>query len=296
MNKAQQAPAPYPIHKIIHRTLWLGSLPVLFAVLAHRGWDFYILDVQERVDHEDFRLLGPSGPIGHGYGIFGTLLLMANLTYLLRRRFARWQAGSMRTWLDVHVFTGLFGSVLVMFHSAFQVRTSIAAITSGSLTLVVVSGLVGRYFYSISPKPNPAHLKMLLRRLGKVQPELSTVLEKTCEELPAPTPLRSPTLLRAAKSVPLWMEEAKGRRGAVEQSAARYMATVRMSAGKQRQLRRHIRQIASYASSEVRSVAGAALLRTWRDLHRLTALIMVVSVIVHIAVALYFGFLGFFSQ
>ena len=49
----------------------------------------------------------------------------------------------MATWLNLHVFTGLVGTVLIMFHSAFQFRTPIALATAGSLGVVVLTGIVG---------------------------------------------------------------------------------------------------------------------------------------------------------
>lgn len=120
------------------------------GALAVRGWEFYSLSLGERVDHPDFRVLGPGSNLGHGYGIAGTALILTNLLYLVRRRFARLSMGSLKAWLDVHVFTGLFGGLLVLFHSAFQVRSVIAWVTMGSLIVVQVTGIVGRYLYTRS--------------------------------------------------------------------------------------------------------------------------------------------------
>jgi hypothetical protein len=104
-------------------------LLVLWVGLALVGWDFYGHDLDARLDHPAYELLRPSGLVGHGYGIVGTALILSNLLYLARRRFARAQLGSMRLWLDIHVFSGLAGGALVLFHSAFQFRTGIALMT-----------------------------------------------------------------------------------------------------------------------------------------------------------------------
>ena len=87
-------------------------------------------------------MLRPSGTVGNGYGWVATLLALLNLSYLVRRRLAGTRLGSMRIWLDVHVFTGLLAAVLASFHSAFQVRSPIAATSAVSLLIVVVTGLV----------------------------------------------------------------------------------------------------------------------------------------------------------
>jgi hypothetical protein len=49
-------------------------------------------------------------------------------------------------------------------------------------------------------------------------------------------------------------------------------------------------ELEDLAASEVDMHAGAALLRSWRSLHRFLAILMIVSVSVHIAVAWYYGF------
>ena len=109
---------------ILFALFLLGTVALLL-----RGWQFYTLTVGERVDHPDFRVLGPSTSLGRAYGVAGFLMILTNLAYLVRRRFAGLSLGSLRAWLDVHTFTGLFGGLLVVFHSAFQVRTTIAVIT-----------------------------------------------------------------------------------------------------------------------------------------------------------------------
>src|SRR3954464_12707405 len=112
----------------------VSFLTALFAViliaitigLAYRGWGFYRLSVEDRVEHPDFRQLRASGLYGNGYGWVAALLIVMNLSYLIRRRFGGSQHGSMRFWLEIHVFTGLIAASLVSFHSAFQLRTPVA--------------------------------------------------------------------------------------------------------------------------------------------------------------------------
>ena len=96
------------------------------VILAARGWSFYWMSIQDRPEHPDFRTLRPSGMLGAGYGWIAALLIVLNLSYLVRRRLGGTRFGSMAVWLDVHVFTGLMIASLVSFHSAFQLRTPIA--------------------------------------------------------------------------------------------------------------------------------------------------------------------------
>ena len=143
------------------RIPWLsitGALVVagLTAVLLYKGWSFYALSLEDRVEHPDFRKLRPSGLLGNGYGWVAALLVVMNLSYLVRRRLAGSRLGSMRMWLDIHVFTGLTAATLVTFHSAFQLRTPIATISAASLGVVVLTGLIGRFLCSRSPPPRIA--------------------------------------------------------------------------------------------------------------------------------------------
>ncbi|MDH5672690.1 MAG: hypothetical protein OEZ06_11105 [Myxococcales bacterium] len=287
------SPRP-PLHAIVLVT----GLVLLTILLWVRGAGFYDLDVQARVDHPDFRTLSPSAPIGHGYGIFGTLLIITNLSYLLRRRFARARLGSMRTWLDVHVFTGLFGSLLILFHSAFQLRSGVASMTAWSLGIVVLSGLVGRYFYAISPEPDRHAQLQALSEVRTHWPDLANHLTRALAEMPPPTGLSHPSLLRALMTCPTWLREARARRRHVRAVAAHAMdfAGLAARAPQRKQLRAPIERIAALSAAEVGSVAGSHLLRSWRGLHRFMALLMIVAVTVHIGVAWHFGFRWVLSE
>ena len=145
------------------------------ALLLWRGYGYYRLHLDARAAHPDHRLLSPAGLIGHGYGMLGTLMIATNLLYLVRRRLANrfpaW-AGSMKAWLNAHVFTGLLGSVLIIFHSAFQLRTAIATLTSASLGVVVATGLVGLYLHALIPKAGQKPLRDRLEQLQPLMPGL----------------------------------------------------------------------------------------------------------------------------
>jgi hypothetical protein len=59
--------------------------------------------------------------------------------------------------------------------------------------------------------------------------------------------------------------------------------------------RAYYAELAELASAEVDAHAGAAMMRTWRSLHRFLALLMIASVTVHIGVAWFFGFRWIFE-
>ena len=89
--------------------------------------------------------------LGNGYGWVAALLILLNLSYLIRRRYGGARMGSMAVWLDIHVFTGLLIASLVSFHSSFQLRTPIATTSTISLAVVVITGVLGRLLHFLAP-------------------------------------------------------------------------------------------------------------------------------------------------
>ena len=95
---------------------------------------------------------GASGFLGHSLGIIGfVLMLMTEILYSLRKRymFARW--GKLQHWLSFHIFTGLVGPFLVLLHSSWKFN-GLAGILMLLSIIIVVSGFIGRYFYTRLPR------------------------------------------------------------------------------------------------------------------------------------------------
>ena len=279
--------------------LTLLALTLLAGILLWRGYDYYRQGLSTRAEHRDYRLLNPAGLIGHGYGILGTALIAANLLYLVRRRLTHmlppW-IGSMKSWLNAHVFTGLVGSLLIVFHSAFQLRTPIATVTSASLAIVVVTGLIGLYLYALVPK---AGLQPLETRLAEIAPVLSgfaQCVERFVRSSPATRLHPDASFLRAIFTIPRWALDARRRRRGLAE-AARQDKSFRVLERTEPQLARaFLREAEELASKEIDSLAGGALVRSWRSLHRFLALLMLVSVSLHIGVAWYYGFRWIFER
>jgi hypothetical protein len=282
-------PAP---HAPARRSRLDGLLFILFVTgmgaLLIRGWQFYALSVGERVDHADFRVLGPSGSLGQGYGTAGTVLIFTNLLYLVRRRFPRLSAGSLRTWLDVHAFTGLFGGMLVLFHSSFQARSTISLITLGSLFAVIGTGVVGRFLHSLAPRPDLDLLERQLERLDRVGPGMGQILKKRVLSIPAAAAPGRCTLLFVLAALPSFWHEAALRRAVVQHVVGFY---AQHDASAVARLQQPIAECTRLFRAEVQARAATLLLRSWRSVHRLSALLMVLLVVMHIAIAWYYGFI-----
>ncbi len=93
-----------------------------------------------------------SGLLGHAMGIVGfTMMLMTETLYSLRKRAMRRPRGSMRAWLQFHIFTGIVGSWLVVVHSAWAFN-GLAGWLTLMTVVVVASGFIGRYIYTAVPR------------------------------------------------------------------------------------------------------------------------------------------------
>jgi hypothetical protein len=259
-----------------------GSLVALGVTLAWRGYDFYRLDLDARVDHPDFRLLRPSGVLGLGYGVVATVLFLTNLLYLLRRLMPHLRVGSMRLWLDVHVVTGLAGALLITFHSAFQLRSPVAMTTAVSLAIVVVTGVIGRFIVALTRR-DPADLDEALVALDAALPGAAPEIRTVLADQPVFHAGARPSLAIFLRALPRWRAEAAARRREV-------LARLERFPGVSDAARRRGRRVAHLAAAEVRAEAAAAFLRSWRSLHRFFALLMIITVGVHIGVAWHYGY------
>jgi hypothetical protein len=274
----------------------LLALTVLSYGLWDLGQDFYLSDLEARVEHSGYETLRPGGLIGHGYGIVGTILILANLLYLARRRLAGWSLGSMATWLNLHVFTGLFGSLLILFHSAFQFRTPIAVVTAASLGIVVITGIAGRYLYALTPRPDRAALEQALASLDELAPGCSTRVYHALAIHKVTQVDTHHWLLAKLAAVPKWGLEARARGFMVSYVIEDAPVNHVLERKERRRFRKAKRAVRKYAMREVVAVGASSLLQSWRGFHRLLAVILVLLVPVHIAVAWIYGYRWIFSE
>lgn len=292
-------PSPTTTQRHLGRTITVLVLLCIGFALMWRGLSFYRLGLAARPAHPDYHDLSPSGFLGHGYGIAGTALILTNLLYLVRREWAKhipeW-VGSMRAWLNAHAFTGLVGSLLVLFHSAFQLRTGIASMTSVSLFIVVITGLVGFYLNDLLPRPGLRQMKERLKEIEPILPGFVTQVDLEVHHVPVTALPHDASLARTLLTVPRWIWEARMRRRAVRR-AARADKLFRVLLHTERRLAKSfVVELSELASKEVDGQAGASIMRAWRSLHRFLAILMIVSVSVHIGVAWFYGFRWIFEQ
>ena len=137
--------------RFIKYMLYILSFAFIIYFVYTYG-SFYLLDFTERPRHPDYQLLKPGGLLSHGLGIIGSNMMVLLLLYSIRKRTRIFgKLGAIRRWLDIHIFLGTIGPLLVILHSTFKLN-GIVSISFWSMILVALSGFFGRYLYIQIPR------------------------------------------------------------------------------------------------------------------------------------------------
>jgi hypothetical protein len=142
---------------ILYRTMliWLAGMATLTGILLFLSWHwaYYSLIPSQRPLHPNHFMLRPSGLVGLLLGIIAASLFVLNLGYLVRKQLitASW-LGPLRTWMDMHVLTGLIGMGLVTLHSALAPVSVLGSLASVALVSTILTGIVGRTIYIQVPR------------------------------------------------------------------------------------------------------------------------------------------------
>ncbi|BAV33213.1 hypothetical protein SCL_0893 [Sulfuricaulis limicola] len=137
MRASQAVPRPAAAKKETRDAslrIWLW--PVL-ALLVIAGWAVRNGGYYEAGD--DF---------GYYLGVVGGLMMLTLLLYSLRKhiRFMHnW--GPTRHWFRLHMFLGITGPTLILFHSTFRAGSVNAIVALSCMVLVAGSGIIGRVIY-----------------------------------------------------------------------------------------------------------------------------------------------------
>lgn len=249
--------------------LYILTLSILVALvvllIAVQGYDYYMTPVGDRPFNEAMHSqYKPSGILGHGFGIAGSLCMIIGVgIYMARKRF-RWlsRTGLLRHWLEFHIFLCTLGPALILYHTAFKFG-GLVAISFWSMVAVFLSGIIGRFIYIRIPRTlegremSLQEVKELQHSLGQ---ELSDIFGFDRTTRPEPAVIRA--------------ELDRRQIGGSERK--RILALVRREVN----LNRRIGRLALMQK----------LFRYWHVAHLPFALVMLIIMIIHVAVTLLFGY------
>ena len=280
--------------------LWILGLGSFLAVFVEVGlrWfapgsslSFYIMTHYDNIEPAIAKLnvsylAGTKLALTCGY--VGTALMVLSMAYLLQRRFGWFKrTATNQFWLDVHIMTGIVGPLFIVLHSAMRLTTWVS-IPFWSMIAVVISGLVGRYLYTLVPAMSSKHDLALLdhRRqiteLSKDHPAAGDLAYQIMDE----------ELIRSERawniglvSLLVWVLFDDLRRWFVRGSYRRRLRAVAppMIA---RELARRLDKVVFYERRKELAPRGKALLKSWKKVHIPFSVVLLVTMLLHIALAL----------
>jgi dihydropyrimidine dehydrogenase (NAD+) subunit PreT len=274
-----------------HR-IYFATGALILAWLAVKGWDYYLLSRVERLHSPLHATLRPAGSWGHGVGIVATAFMLLNFLYPVRKRSrALSGVGSIRGWLDFHMFVGFMSPLVIAFHAAFQSNNQLATGTAAALLIVVLTGIFGRFIYGLVPSSGGKDVELadLLGGWERLKARLEPMIQDSDDPAllqrifaVAASPPRRGSLLGLFLRLPFATLAVRLR---LLRASAHFADGDEYADFREGYLRLHrIRtQIGFYQALK-------ALMRTWRMFHASLAGFLVVAIAAHIAVSLYLGY------
>ncbi|HEX7583299.1 MAG TPA: hypothetical protein VF373_01315 [Prolixibacteraceae bacterium] len=279
-------------HKIFIIFLILIAFITTFY-LAHNGYSYYLLGLEDRFFHPDHQMLKPSGIWGHGFGIIGSLMIILGVAlYMLRKRIRRFsRIGILKHWLEFHIFLCVLGPVLVLYHTAFKFG-GLVAISFWSMVAVVLSGMIGRYIYLQIPRTIEGG-EMNLNEINQIKDELNkqlTMVYHLDENV-------LDAILQTVKNRP-----DRSGNNLLSRSIAKYnferrtIREVKSILRKQKISGKSFKKVVRLIKEEIslnrkidRLITMQNLFKYWHVAHLPFAILMLIIMIIHVAVTLTFG-------
>jgi len=276
--------------RIVLAIVWVAIAGFTLAM----GREYYLTPVADRAFDPVHEVLAPHAFVGHGYGVIGSsMMLIGVIGYSLRKRVKKLRrVGKLKDWLDVHIFLCTLGPFLVLLHTSFKFG-GIISIAFWSMTVVVLSGVFGRYVYAHIPKT--VHGQFLtLQAVSERRAELAKqiherlgpgVLERALPVAPDVNG-RSPGLLA---SIGLAFRNDLTHRSEKRRISAALRAAG-VPAAKRRMVSRTLREESRLRQQVLLLKPFQQLFHYWHVLHLPLAIVMFMILILHVAVAVAFGY------
>ncbi len=280
---------------IVLAIIWLGVAGTALV----SGLDYYLLPMDQRAYSGLASMYSPTGLVGHGFGIVGTFLIVVGVTgYMARKRLAFLaHAGSLKHWLEVHIFLCTLGPFLVLLHTTFKFG-GLVSIAFWSMTIVVVSGVFGRYVYARIPKTVNGRflaLDAVRERLSDLSAAIAARTSLPVAELEdvlAPATGVPWTRSLAAALATAVRDDFRQRRHA--RGVRRYLHARRVPRELQGPVLRLVREQNRLRQRAVLLQPFQRMFRYWHVVHLPLAMVMFLVLSVHVVVAVLFGYTWIF--
>jgi hypothetical protein len=281
------------VHRIYIFTLVAVTVVVFFAIYIY-GIDYYSTGISERHFHEKNELLKPTGLIGHGMGIAGSILMVVGVFgYMARKRYRIFsRIWALKYWLEFHIFLCTLGPILILYHTTFKFG-GLVAISFWSMVAVMASGIIGRFIYLQIPRSIQGR-ELSLSDLSGIEDDLFAKMKDQ---------YNVDYKIIAEINIALSNSEPRKSINFILRIINRFrferqlMKQIRKELKSQQLVKKDYRKVVQIFKSKIilnRRIAWLSTmqnyLRYWHVAHLPFALIMLVIMIIHIIVALVFGY------
>jgi hypothetical protein len=267
---------------------------IVTITLIHKGISYYSLGTEDRVYHPDHAMLKPSGIIGHGLGIVGTLLIIIGVSsYMARKRYRFLsRMGILKYWLEFHIFLCTLGPIMVLFHTSYKFG-GLVAVSFWSMVAVFLSGIVGRFIYLQIPHTIEGR-ELSLNEVRGMKTDMAVVLKNSYK--------------LDDETYSLLMDSIKKKVGLYRRnSVARYIGNY----FRDRKTLRTVNSLLKYSElpkTEKKMIIGLIkddinlnqkierldtmqnMFKYWHVIHSPFALVMLVIMLIHVGVTIVFGY------
>ncbi len=264
------------------------------------GLEYYTTPLEERFFNPLHNELKPSGFIGHGLGILGSLMMLTGVSsYMLRKRIKKLhRIGVLKHWLEFHIFLCSVGPLLVLYHTAFKFG-GIVAVSFWSMVAVVASGVIGRFIYIQIPRTIQGR-ELSLNEIMQENQSYSNQLrqkynlsEKLISEIENLSHAEVDNKMKFSQLVPFYFREIFTKK--------KQLKVVREKLHNEKLSTENIKSIISISTKKITAARKITMLRLmqrlfkyWHVAHLPFAIIMLIIMLVHVGVAIAFGYTWIF--
>ena len=280
-------------HKVFISILVTIVILTLIA-LIYNGTSYYRTSIEERFYHRDNNLLKPSGVLGHGFGIFGSFLMVTGVAiYMARKRYRIFsRLGILKHWLEFHIFLCTIGPILILFHTAYKFG-GLVAISFWSMVAVFISGIIGRFIYIQIPRSIEGQ-ELSLNDIRALKTDIAGVLKNSHNLDEGSYNIITDSI---KKKVELYHSSALIRYIRKYFDDRKTMRLVRITLRKDKMPKKERMQILTLVDNDIRLTRKIDRLDTmqnlfkyWHVIHSPFALVMMIIMVIHIGVTIAFGY------
>lgn len=283
--------------KTAHR-IFLGILVAIVFIatiwLVNNGLSYYRTGLEERVYHPLHTNLKPSGTLGHGIGIAGSLFMIIGMvSYMVRKRYRFLsRLGLLKHWLEFHIFLCTLGPILVLFHTSYKFG-GLVAISFWSMVAVFASGIIGRFIYIQIPrtldgrelsmnevKGMRSNVAEIVRNNYNLDAESYIILEES---------VKKKVELYTRNPVTRYISKYLGDKRALR-SVRKVLKRNKMAESEYNKVIALVKDDISLNRRIERLDTMRNLFRYWHVAHLPFALVMLIIMVIHVAVTVVFGY------